>query len=477
METIYNYILQSGLCLLLLYGFYLLVLRSFPRVGFNRLFLLLAPVLAGVLPLLELPLPVARQYLGATGLPDFRMAEVLITTTAPGQAIAADNSISLEHILAIVYAAAALVLLIRLGVQLYKLRGIIRSATPLPNYSSEATVLQTQSNYPTFAFLNYIFLHPQGHLSSQEQQQVLAHELAHVRLGHSYDVLYYELLTAVLWFNPLVWLLKAELRDVHEYQADAAVVSVYQPEAYSSLLAKEALYKTGMPVGSYFYRPQVFKRLHMLRKHNQKTTLLRPLLAIPMLLLLLFFFSTKDVTADMVQALAQPVTKATIAQQPITPAPATIAAPEITAPEEPTITTQPETKPLSAEPEPEKKPEVKEPEAVSQPEAANQPFMYVEQMPVFEGGEVELQKYIAKNLRYPETTREAGKTGLVVATFIVEPDGQLSDIGILKGLDEAADTEVKRILETMSGKWLPGRQNGKAVQVRYTLPVRFSLTK
>src|SRR5690606_20239737 len=123
------------------------------------------------------------------------------------------------------YSVIGLVLLARLYLQVIRIRTLATAAEPISTADSGATVLQTKGQFPSFAFLHYVFLGDMKHLSAQEQQQILLHEMAHVRLRHTYDVLYYEMLTAVLWFNPLVWLMKEELRNVHEFQADAEVLA------------------------------------------------------------------------------------------------------------------------------------------------------------------------------------------------------------------------------------------------------------
>ncbi|MER2996999.1 M56 family metallopeptidase [Pontibacter populi] len=317
MEATYNYLIQSGLCMLLLYLFYMLVLRNFPKPGYNRMYLLATPIVALAIPLLNIPLPFLPLYHLAPALATVQLSEVTVTGYLPEAEANTGFIVSGATIVCVLYSFAVTALLARLGVQLFRLKKLVAMATPLTTLDGYATVLQTDNNYATFAFLNYIFVSQQQHLTEQEKQQIIAHELAHVKLRHTYDVLFYELLTAFLWFNPLIWLLKTELRDVHEYQADADVISVYQPQAYTTLLAKEALYKTGIPVGSYFQKPQVFKRLHMLRKHGQKAGVLRPLLVLPLLLALLFFFSSGDVTADMTMPATQttpPVQAQTIAE-------------------------------------------------------------------------------------------------------------------------------------------------------------------
>jgi TonB family protein len=475
MEALTNYLIQSGLCLLLFYVFYLLVLRNSPRLGFNRLYLLLTPVVAFIIPLLNIPLPFVPSYTLVPVMPAMQLPELTVTSQLPQQQTPVAKSIPIGFILAIVYTLAVMALLFKLGAQLLRLRRLVTSATPLRTNDSGATVLQVDEIYPTFAFLNYIFLNNQTHLSEQEKQQVIAHELAHVRLRHTYDVLYYEILSAILWFNPLVWLLKAELRDVHEYQADADVISVYQPQAYTSLLAKEALYRTGIPVGSYFQKPQVFKRLQMLQKYNQKPSLLRPLLVLPLLLLILLIFSSKDVTADIASKFTSSPAPEVVEQNISFLEEESIAKPAEEAPTEVIVTAPVSDAPAIEVVKTPKKQVIKEEETESIVPEAEKPYMYVEQMPQFKGGELELQKFIARNIRYPKTTQEAGITGLVVASFVVEKDGSLTDIAILRGLDEAADKEAIRVIEEMNGKWEAGSQNGQLVPVRYTIPIRFAL--
>jgi Ca-activated chloride channel family protein len=109
-----------------------------------------------------------------------------------------------------------------------------------------------------------------------------------------------------------------------------------------------------------------------------------------------------------------------------------------------------------------------EEETAEQPEA----FVIVETMPEFPGGKKALEKYFADNLKYPEVAKNAGISGSVVVSFVVEDDGSLSDIKIIKGLGYGCDEEVLRLINHMP-KWKPGKQRGKAVSVRITLPVKF----
>ena len=101
------------------------------------------------------------------------------------------------------------------------------------------------------------------------------------------------------------------------------------------------------------------------------------------------------------------------------------------------------------------------------------PYVYVDQMPEFEGGELALQKFLASNLKYPESARNSGIAGLVFISFTITKEGRLIDYELQKGLSEDIDAEAMRVIKLTDGKWAAGKQNGKAVPVRFTIPIRF----
>ena len=101
-------------------------------------------------------------------------------------------------------------------------------------------------------------------------------------------------------------------------------------------------------------------------------------------------------------------------------------------------------------------------------------FDVVEQMPSFKGGDAALMEWLSKNIKYPVVAEENGIQGRVVATFVVERDGSITDVKIVKSVDPSLDKEAVRVLKSMP-KWIPGKQNGQAVRVKYTVPVTFRL--
>ena len=97
-----------------------------------------------------------------------------------------------------------------------------------------------------------------------------------------------------------------------------------------------------------------------------------------------------------------------------------------------------------------------------------------EQMPIFEGGDAALLKYLRENLKYPDNTKDRGVQGRLVIGFIVEKDGSLTDVKVLRPVDIDLDAEVLRVIKGMP-KWIPGRQNGQRVRVKYLLPIHICL--
>ena len=114
-------------------------------------------------------------------------------------------------------------------------------------------------------------------------------------------------------------------------------------------------------------------------------------------------------------------------------------------------------------------PEVEEEEVVEA-----EIFTIVEEMPDFPGGVAKLQEYLVKNIKYPQMARESGIQGRVFVNFVVEPDGSVSHVNVMRSLGGGCDEEAMRVVKAMP-KWKPGKQRGKPVRVSYILPVNFKL--
>jgi protein TonB len=107
-------------------------------------------------------------------------------------------------------------------------------------------------------------------------------------------------------------------------------------------------------------------------------------------------------------------------------------------------------------------------------EVYEKPFTVVEQMPEFAGGEQNMMKFLRENIKYPQMARESGIAGSVYVTFVVNKNGQISDVKILRGIGGGCDEEALRVVRAMPN-WIPGKQNGKSVPVQFNLPIKFTL--
>jgi protein TonB len=101
-------------------------------------------------------------------------------------------------------------------------------------------------------------------------------------------------------------------------------------------------------------------------------------------------------------------------------------------------------------------------------------FTYVEEMPTFPGGEAAMYEYISRKIVYPALARENGITGRVFMNFIVDKDGNIKDVKVLRGIGGGCDEEATRVIKAMPN-WKPGKQNGRAVQVSFNVPINFTL--
>ena len=114
------------------------------------------------------------------------------------------------------------------------------------------------------------------------------------------------------------------------------------------------------------------------------------------------------------------------------------------------------------------------PEVVEEEVVEQEIFQIVEEMPAFPGGEAKLMEYVGKNIKYPQIARETGIQGRVFVGFVVEPDGSISNVKLLRGIGGGCDEEAMRVIKSLP-KWKPGKQRGKAVRVSYQIPVFFKL--
>ena len=436
--SLLNWMLLSTGLLGAWWACYRLALRHERSFGYNRAYLVLGPLLAVTLPLLPLAWPAGWWGPGPTGLAG--MAVGLLPTVAvraPGMA-AASAGFDWSFWLWAAYLAGAALVLLRLAAGLGRLwwqaRGLPRTA------ADGYTRIDTHGRLPTSSFGHLVFWNEALPLSPAEARQVLAHELAHVRQHHTYDRLLLELLRAALWFNPFAHLCARALALTHEYLADAAALqhsSLPVPSAstsYSQLLARQVASRLGfsVPLAHSFSHSQTLRRIAMIQKTNSISRW-KQWLALPLLGVLLV---------------------AVACEKTVPPA------------------------------EPQQSIELQKIDGQRQLAVQNgassttppPPVVYeaVEQMPELPGGggPEAIVRSIQQHIIYPKLPAAQQRTGRVFASFIVTDKGEVQAGKIIKGLSAPYDEAVLAAIRQLPN-FEPGKKEGKAVNVSFTVPLLF----
>ncbi|WP_019946448.1 M56 family metallopeptidase [Hymenobacter aerophilus] len=345
------------------------------------------------------------------------------------------------------YGAGVVLLLLRLAAQLLHLHFSTRHFTRKihPDY----VLVHTGGQRPISSFGRRVFWDETAPLTPAEARAVLAHELAHVRGHHTRERLLLEMARALLWPVPFVHLLPPALAQLHEFLADAAAVqatveapapgrATAAPAAYPALLARLALaqFRPDLPLTHSFTQSFTLTRIRML-------TTAAPLrrwkrwLPLPLSAVLLLGLVACETELD--NAIPPP------------PPPALVS-------------------------------------AASTVEAARHkpgdPYTYVEQMPMYEGGQEQLLDDVSKLVKYPPGALAAKVEGRAFVKFVVSADGKIQAAEVQKGagkdnpkvspeLAQQLDDAALYAVRNLPGKWTPGRQGGKAVPVYFTIPITF----
>lgn len=164
------------------------------------------------------------------------------------------------------------------------------------------TIFKLKENYfliptfglaPIFSFFNQLFWDETHDLSFEEKDQIIKHEIEHIRQGHSWDILYYQILSILFWFNPAIHLMRVALVDVHEYLADESVLKqTPNKESYPKLIVKIAFKGMDLPIGNYFIRSTTLKRILMMKK-TSKPNWIKMAMIVPLTFMLLALVSMK----------------------------------------------------------------------------------------------------------------------------------------------------------------------------------------
>jgi len=429
METkVVNFLLESGLSLAIFTLVYQLFLRKETFFVLNRIYLLASVCFSMILPFIH--------FGNHSGISSILLGEVKVTPNGYQsllQTVFVYGTDLSGTVMNIVQSIGMISLIYLLGAAIFFVVFLFRlsqiTALILKNESElkdGIRIIKINRDTTPFSFFNFVFVSRNG-ANSKGIKEMMAHELEHVRQGHSFDVLILELLTIVQWFNPFMWILKRSVRENHEFLADHGVL---KPEvssaAYRMLLLNSAFIQQPVIANNFNYS-LIKNRIKMITKIKSPKTAAAKfsfgILVTVALLVIFAFDSAKSQNQDP--------------QTPVKEFHVTVQGTPIT--------------------------------------DKDQVFIVVEQMASFQGSDVNaFREWIVKNLKYPDEAVKKHISGKVYVQFVVNTEGETEDVKVVRGIDPSLDKEAIRVVKA-SPKWEPAMQKGTKVKQQFTIPITFFL--
>ena len=446
MGVFFIYILKSSVCLVLFYLFFRLLLSKETFHRFNRMALLGVLFFSLLIPCIEVTtrhqVEVQQAVLSIEQL--LLMAELEATPANVG-AVQETSAISWVQIVLLVYWAGILFLACRNIYSLICLFRLVHSGKHEKLEKGVTLVVHNQEIAP-FSWMKYIVISRKD--LEENGREILIHEMAHIHHRHSVDLLVADICIFFQWFNPGAWLLKQELQNVHEYEADETVINEgVNAKEYQLLLIKKAVGTRLYSMANSFNHSKLKKRITMMLKEKSNPwARLKYLYVLPLAAIAVTAFARPEISEKMEEISAVKVNDlAEIVQEKVLQ----------------------DTVKVSKD---EKRDDLVVSGVKSKEEEEIVIFEVVEQMPEYPGGMSALQKYLSEKIAGSPMKGKAG--GRVMVGFTVAETGKIKDVRTLQSDEASLNQEAERIVSEMPD-WIPGKQRGRPVPVKYTVPIRF----
>lgn len=426
MNAILNFLIEASIALAILYLPFLAIGKNNTFHTTNRLILVGSLLFSVVVPFFHFP-----NLTSTVSIPVITLQEFIVNS---GSAPEAARTISLSQFLWSIYLFGCIIFTVNMLITTIKLFAVIRKSQIITNKHFRMVITDQKSS--PFSFFNYIFYNPANY-KDNDLEIILHHEQEHILHYHYIDNIITGLLKIIFWFHPVVYLYARSLKNIHEYQADMETLQHIDRSHYLNLLYSETLRPQQIGLANHFSYSPLKRRLKMmLLKPTKRYAGVYYFTWIPVVLALVFILGTTAVDAQIITTPEKTVVKA---KKDVPPPP-------------------PPTKMDGVE-------QITEEEDV---------FLVVEKKPLFKGGEEARIKYMSDNIEYPEAARQDSASGVVYISFIIEKNGEVSNPELIRSPHPALGAEAIRVIENMPA-WIPGEQRGKAVRVKFTMPIMFSL--
>jgi len=367
-------------------------------------------------------------------------------------------------------------------VYLLKKRG---EQVQFPNFTQ---VIITNSSI-AFSFFKSIFIGDK--VLKMKHDTIIEHELVHIKQGHTWDLLFFELMRIMAWFNPLVYVYQNRVSELHEFIADAHVAKEDKSEQYQQLLSQVFQTEHISFINQFFTKSLIKKRIVMLQKSkSKKVWQLKYLLLIPMVLGILLYTSC-EIEKKQLEELSESADEVIDKEELLITMYNDLATERnrlVKSADENNpiiINLDNQLKKLKAriDNEDKKNATTVKFEVKKYSDDSEVHFAVVDEVPIFPGCEDaadkracfndKIQLHISKNFNYPLSAHYAGIQGRVSAMFLITSDGTIDNIK-MRGPDKLLEDEVERIIKKLP-KMSPGKHKGKLVSVPFSIPVNFKL--
>lgn len=490
MGDILSFTLTSGIILLCLYLPYKLLLARENQHRLNRLILLGMYLLAIIVPLLK---PVSFFVRNTDSTPSVAGAVANIEIGPLTGGIIESETPGWTRIVLWIYVIGMVITLCRFVWAYIKLSNIIRKGRKEKMDGYTLVITGDESRSP-FSWRKYVVVGDKK--DTEECRAVIVHELRHLSARHSMDLIIAQIYAIAVWYNPVSWLMIDELKTVHEYEADEAVIdSGVNLKEYQMLLIKKAVGARLPSLANSLNHSKLQKRITMMYQSKSKmagkfsSLALVPALAIGMAVVSIP--AVASLISDASEAsLVDPIGKITknSADSEMS-ATGTLrnVSPIVKGSDTKTMSlSETVSEPVKAEDSPSSVEtislEAKSAAVASvaeenkkEKEDKDEVYVAVEKQAEFPGGIAAMMEWLGNNIRYPEDAYKADMQGRVIVKFVVNKDGSISDASILKSVSPSLDQEAVRVVMAMP-KWAPAENNGKKVASYFHLPVVFKLS-
>ncbi|SDN09043.1 TonB family C-terminal domain-containing protein [Daejeonella rubra] len=449
-----NYLLQTNLYLILFMGFYTLVLRNETFFRQNRIFLNASIILSFTIPFINSPwfneLFITQKIRESGIIPvNFNYDTVVVGV------IEESNAWSMADLLLWTYIGGATLFLVRFMFRIFMLRSNLKV-----------------EKGSAFSFFNKLVVDK----DLPNSETIIDHEKVHIRELHSADILLIELSTIINWFNPVIYLYKKEIRHIHEFIADEEASNLMQSKSsYAMLLFSNTMGINPSQLSNNFFNNSLLKRrITMLYKTKSRRTGLwkygfsAPLFAI----MLIYSAASANSDNNVLQPAAEKVLLVIAESKPAQK----IKESTILIEKQGSIAETSGLEIKSTKINSENSTNELISESIELP-SINSEHGIIDTIivqPEFPGGINGWSQYLSSTIKYPAEAKKNNVQGRVIVSFIIQKDGSLADIKVLRGVGSGLDEEAVRVISE-SPKWKPGTKDREPVNVAFTIPIQFKL--